>query len=109
MLSGRCRWTEVGFALTWEARMRDGRELLLDGRLSGAAGNVFVLALLAGFVASVAMVLAFAAAFVAAIILGQLPVSFLSAWFRGLTSNALIDTAQPNLYAATAIFFVGGL
>ena len=91
--------------------MRDGagRELLLEGRLSGTAGNVFVLALLAGFVASVAMVLAFAAAFVAAVILGQLPVPLLSTWFRGLTSNALIDTAQPNLYAATAIFFVGGL
>jgi len=91
--------------------MRDGagRELLLEGRLSGTAGNVFVLALLAGFVASVAMVLAFAAAFVAAVILGQLPVPFVAAWFRGLTSNALIDTAQPNLYTATAIFFVGGL
>src|SRR5438067_3525357 len=91
--------------------MRDGagRELLLDGRLSGTAGNVFVLALLAGFVASVAMVMAFAVAFVAAVILGQLPVPLLSTWFRGLTSNALIDVAQPNLYAATAIFFVGGL
>src|SRR5437763_10198792 len=91
--------------------MRDGagRELLLDGRLSGAVGNVFVLALLAGFVASVAMVLAFAAAFVAAVILGQLPVPLLSTWFRGLTSNELINIAQPNLYTATAIFFVGGL
>ncbi len=91
--------------------MRDGagRELLLDGRLSGTAGSVLVLALLAGFVASVAMVLAFAAAYVAARILGQLPVPFVAAWFRGLTSNPFIDTAQPNLYTATAIFFVGGL
>src|SRR5437763_14649923 len=91
--------------------MRDGagRELLLDGRLSGTAGSVVVLALLAGFVASVAMVLAFAAAFVAAVILGQLPVPLLSTWFRGLTSNELINIAQPNLYTATAIFFVGGL
>jgi hypothetical protein len=91
--------------------MRDGpgRELLLDGRLSGAASNHFVLALLAGFVASVAMVMAFAAAFVAAVVLGGLPVPLLATWFRGLTSNALIDVAQPNLYAATAIFFVGGV
>jgi hypothetical protein len=89
--------------------MRDGRELLLDGRLSGAAGNVFVLALLAGFVASVAMVLAFAVAFVAAIILSRVPVPLVATWFRGLTSNSLIDIAQPNLYTATAIFFVGGV
>jgi hypothetical protein len=91
--------------------MRDGagRELLIEGRVSGTAGNVVVLALLAGFVASVAMVLAFAPAFVAAVILGRLPVAVLASWFRGLTSNALIDIAQPNLYTATAIFFAGGV
>ena len=33
----------------------------------------------------------------------------LAGWFQGLTNNPLIDTAGPNLYAATAIFFVGGL
>jgi hypothetical protein len=91
--------------------MRDGsgRELRLDDRLGGAASNTIVLASLAGFVASVAMVLAFAPAFVAAILLGRLPVPLLATWFRGLTSNALINVAQPNLYAATAIFFVGGV
>jgi len=68
-----------------------------------------VLALLAGFVASVGMVLAFGVAFTAALGLGRLPVPVISDWFRGLTNNALIDTAGPNLYAATAIFFFGGL
>src|SRR5438132_11081859 len=88
--------------------MKDGRELLLQGRV-GVAGNTFVLALLAGFVASVAMVLAFAVAFVAAVVLSHLPIPLLATWFQGLTSNPFIDIAGPNLYAATAIFFVGGL
>jgi hypothetical protein len=65
--------------------------------------------LLAGFVASVGMVLAFGIAFAAALLLGRLPVPIISDWFRGLTRNALIDTAGPNLYTATAIFFFGGL
>src|SRR5262249_21954888 len=68
-----------------------------------------VLALLAGFVASVAMVIAFAAAFVAALVLSGVPVPVLAGWFAGLTHNQLIDVAAPNLYAATAIFFAGGL
>jgi hypothetical protein len=88
--------------------MKDGRELLVQGRV-GVASNTFVLALLAGFVASVAMVLAFAVAFVAALVLSRLPIPLLASWFRGLTSNPFIDSAGPNLYAATAIFFAGGL
>jgi len=55
------------------------------------------------------MVLAFAVAFGAALWLERLPVPVLNGWFRGLTNNPLIDTAGPNLYAATAVFFVGGL
>jgi hypothetical protein len=86
--------------------MKDG-QLLLPGRV--IAASTFTLALLAGFVASVAMVLAFAIAFAAALVLGRLPVPILAGWFQGLTSNPLIDTAQPNLYAATAMFFLGGL
>ncbi len=86
--------------------MKDG-QLLVSGR--AIAASTFTLALLAGFVASVAMVLAFAIAYAAALVLGRLPVSILAGWFQGLTNNALIDTAGPNLYAATAIFFVGGL
>src|SRR5438874_11747241 len=66
-------------------------------------------ALLAGFVASVAMVVAFGIAFVAALILARLPVPLVSTWFHALTSNTLIDLARPNLYAATAAFFAGGL
>jgi hypothetical protein len=86
--------------------VKDG-QLLLSGRV--IAASTVTLALLAGFVASVAMVLSFAIAFAAALLLGRLPVPILAGWFQGLTSNALIDTAQPNLYAATAMFFVGGL
>jgi hypothetical protein len=68
-----------------------------------------ILALLAGFIASVAMVMAFAVAFVAALALSRLPVPVLAGWFYGLTHNQLIDAAAPNLYAGTAVFFVGGL
>jgi hypothetical protein len=86
--------------------MKEG-QLLFQGRSSVA--SVLALALLAGFVASVAMLLAFAVAFVAALVLGRLPLPILGSWFQGLTSNPLIDTAGPNLYAATAVFFLGGL
>jgi hypothetical protein len=70
---------------------------------------MMLLALLAGFVATVAMVLAFAVAYAVALLLGRAPMPLAGDWFRGLTSNALIDTAGPVLYEATAIFFVGGL
>jgi hypothetical protein len=86
--------------------MKDG-QLLLSPRVSAA--SALALALLAGFVASVGMVLAFGVAFAAALVLERLPLPLLSDWFRGLTKNALIDTAGPNLYAATAVFFFGGL
>jgi hypothetical protein len=87
--------------------MKDGQLLIVE-RASLSSSSV-VIALLAGFVASVAMVLAFAVAFVAALVLGRLPVPLLADWFRGLTSNQLIDVAAPNLYAATAVFFLGGM
>src|SRR5262245_52568666 len=66
-------------------------------------------ALLAGFLASVAMVMAYALAFVLALIVGTLPLGALSDWCAGLTSNQLIDMARPNLFAALAIFVAGGL
>jgi len=87
--------------------VKDGQLLLVD-RTSLKTSSV-VLALLAGFIASVAMVMAFAVAYGAALVLSRLPVSVLSDWFRGLTSNQMINVAAPNLYAATAIFMVGGL
>jgi len=65
--------------------------------------------LVAGFVASVVMVISFAAAYVAMVILGRLPLPIMSEWFRGLTSNSLIDVARPNLYVAAAVFLAGGL
>jgi hypothetical protein len=86
--------------------MKDG-QLLIASRVWSMGG--LVLALLAGFVASVAMVMAFGVAFAAALVLGYLPVPLLSDWFRGLTNNPVIDVAGPNLYAATAMFFAGGL
>ena len=88
--------------------MKDGQLLISADRAAYSSRGV-VLALLAGFIASVAMVMAFAVAFVAALALSRLPVPILADWFRALTRNALIDAAGPNLYAATAIFFVGGL
>src|SRR5262245_6797551 len=66
-------------------------------------------ALLAGFLASVAMVVAYALAFVLALVLGKLPLGPLSVWCDGLTSNQLIDMARPNLFAALAVFVAGGL
>ncbi|MGH2355411.1 MAG: hypothetical protein ACRDJN_27705 [Chloroflexota bacterium] len=72
-------------------------------------------ALLSGFVASVAMLFAFAVAYAGAWLLaGVLPVDqplagTLGQWLAGLTQNAFIDLAQPNLYAALAVYFAGGL
>jgi hypothetical protein len=86
--------------------VKDG-QLLVQSRASAA--NAFTLALLAGFVATVVMLLAFAVAFGTALLLGRVPLPVVSDWFRGLTNNPLIDTAGPNLYAATAIFFLGGV
>ena len=88
--------------------MKDG-QLLISADRAAASSRGVVLALLAGFVASIAMIIAFAVAFVAALALSRVPVPILADWFRGLTRNQLIDIAGPNLYAATAIFFVGGL
>jgi hypothetical protein len=87
--------------------MKDGQLLFVSGRADAMGGSAVALALLAGFVASVAMVLAFGVAFALALILNRLPL--VGEWFRGLTSNALIDVAGPNLYAATGAFFIGGL
>lgn len=64
---------------------------------------------LAGFVASLAMLIAFAIAFVVARVLGGVGLPLLTPWFQGLTSNALIDMARPNLYTATVLFLLGGL
>src|SRR5450755_4392871 len=93
--------------------MKDA-QLLTPGRadsLVGASPLVLSLsrAFVAGFVASVTMVLAFAAAFVVMLVLGGLPLPIVSDWFRGLTSNSLIDVARPNLYVAAAVFLTGGL
>jgi len=66
-------------------------------------------AFVAGFVASVMMVVAFAAAFVVMLVLGAWPLPIVGDWFRGLTSNSLIDIARPNLYVAAAVFLAGGL
>jgi Family of unknown function (DUF6789) len=87
--------------------VKDG-QLLVAERTTLTSSNV-VLALLAGFIASVAMVFAFAVAFVAALAVSRLPLPLLASWFAGLTHNQFIDAAAPNLYAATAVFFIGGL
>ncbi len=87
--------------------MKDG--YLLATGANQRVGVALSRALLAGFLASVAMVVAFSLAFVAALIVGSMPLGPLSEWSRGLTSNQLIDVAKPNLYAALAVFFAGGL
>ena len=87
--------------------MKDGQLLYTSSRGSAVGASAVALALLAGFAASIAMVLAFGVAFAASLALSRLPL--VGEWFRGLTSNALIDVAGPNLYAATAVFFIGGL
>ena len=69
--------------------MQDGQLLTIDR--TALNSTRVVLALLAGFIASVAMVLAFGVAFVAALVLSRVPVPILSDWFRGLTRNQLID------------------
>jgi hypothetical protein len=91
-----------------------GARLLTRGhadRLASATPLVLSLsrAFVAGFVASVMLVVAFAAAFVVMLILGRLPLPIVGDWIRGLTSNTLIDVARPNLYVAAAVFVAGGL
>jgi hypothetical protein len=71
--------------------------------------TVVAQAFLAGFVACVGMLAAFGVAFAAALALGNLQQPLLAGWFRGLTSNQLIDLARPNVYVATGVFLFGGL
>jgi hypothetical protein len=80
-------------------------------RLTSATPLVVSLsrAFVAGFVASITMVVAFAVAFVVMLSVGGLPLPVVGDWFRGLTSNLLIDVARPNLYVAAAVFLAGGL
>jgi hypothetical protein len=91
--------------------MKNGYVLTRTTAVSPSTPLAIVLsrALLAGFLASVAMVVAFSVAFVAALVLGSLPLGQLTEWCRGLTGNALIDLAKPNLYTALSVFFAGGL
>ena len=88
--------------------MKDG-VLLTAGAHQQRLGITVSRALLAGFLASVAMVVAFALAFVLALVLGAMPLGPLSEWCQGLTSNQLIDVARPNLFAALGVFVAGGL
>ncbi len=89
--------------------MKNGYVVASAASSSNSLAIVLSRALLAGFLASVAMVTAFAVAFVVALILGSLPLGPLTEWSTGLTSNALIDTARPSLYTALGVFTTGGL
>ncbi len=89
--------------------MKDGYVLSTTKPDSTPLAIVLSRALVAGFLASVAMVVAFAIAFVIALVLGGAPLGPLGEWSRGLTSNALIDMAKPSLYTALGVFFTGGL
>jgi hypothetical protein len=80
-------------------------------------GRVRVLfrAILAGTIASSAMLFAFVGAYggaglAAALIPTSWPIiGVIGRWFNALTQNVLIDTARPNLYVALAVFFAGGV
>jgi hypothetical protein len=64
-------------------------------------------AILAGFIASAAMLLAFTVAYgVAALLASAAP---LGPWWRGLTTSVLLDLDGPSLYAAATVYFAGGL
>jgi len=90
--------------------VKDGQLLVSTPRASAVGGSsAIALALLAGFVASVIMVLAFGVAFVLALTLSGTNIPLVSSWFAGLTSNAFIDAAAPNLFAAAGVFLLGGV
>jgi hypothetical protein len=92
--------------------VKDGQLLVSTSRQRTSAvggSSAVALALLAGFVASVVMVLAFGVAFALALALSRTTIPLVSGWFAGLTSNSFIDAAAPNLYAAAGVFLVGGV
>jgi hypothetical protein len=72
-------------------------------------------AILAGFIASAAMLLAFAVAYGAASLQASVQLAdrpyaaTLRKWFQGLTDNVLVDLARPNLYEAMGLYFASGL
>ncbi len=72
-------------------------------------------AILAGTIASSAMLFTFLAAYAGAgVVAALLPadrsaLGVLGRWLYGLTHNVFIDTARPNLYLALAIYFAGGV
>jgi len=72
-------------------------------------------AFLAGFIASLALLIVFALAYALALIMaGALPtdrtvLSTIGDWFRGLTHDPLLDRALPNPFVAVGLFTVGGI
>ena len=72
-------------------------------------------AILAGFMASIALLVVFSLAYAASLILASaLPtdrpvLGALDGWFRGLTHNPVLDLALPNPFVAVALFAAGGI
>src|SRR5207244_12023821 len=72
-------------------------------------------AFLAGFIASLALLIVFAMAYALALIMaGALPtdrtvLSTIGDWFRGLTHDPLLDRALPNPFVPVGLFTVGGI
>ncbi len=72
-------------------------------------------AILAGFAATVAMLLAFLVAYnLARLVSGALPVGVPGfgvgrVWLHNLTHNHLIDAGRADVYVATAVYVLGGL
>lgn len=103
----------TAFRSTLDAAPLPDASRLLD--LPHPRSAKLVHALLAGFIASLALLIVFALAYALALTLaGALPsdrpvVAIVSDWFRGLTRDPLLDRALPNPFIAVGLFTVGGI
>ena len=83
--------------------------------LSYPSTTTLARAILAGFMASIALLVVFSVAYAASLVLASaLPtdrpvVGTLGGWFRGLTHNPVLDLALPNPFEAVALFAAGGV
>lgn len=75
------------------------------------SSNTFPRAVISGFVAMVAMMTTFAAAYGVATFLGSAGIlgEVISGWFESLVANQVIDLAANVFYLALAIHFVAGV
>jgi hypothetical protein len=81
--------------------------------VSASRSRAIARSVVAGFIASLGMLVAFGLAYGGVSLLvayGLLDrVTWLRDWFQGLTRNPVIDLAKPNVYQAISLYLVGGL